>query len=130
MGVSKNRGTPKSSNFNMVFHYKPSILGFPPIFGLTPIYIYTSIRRLQIFQPLTKQPKPATASTQTCNNATPKWMVKIRENPDLGVALFLETSTYTVTTQTSSLPLKSRPQDETPTNLQQLSSTRILFVCL
>ena len=29
MGVSKNRGTPKSSNFNRVFHYKPSILGYP-----------------------------------------------------------------------------------------------------
>ena len=31
MGVSKNRGTPKSSkiiNFNRVFHYKPSILGY------------------------------------------------------------------------------------------------------
>ena len=29
MGVSKNRGTPKSSHFNRVFHYKPSILGYP-----------------------------------------------------------------------------------------------------
>ncbi len=29
MGVSKNNGTPKSSHFNMVFHYKPSILGYP-----------------------------------------------------------------------------------------------------
>ena len=28
MGVSKNRGTPKSSHFNRVFHYKPSILGY------------------------------------------------------------------------------------------------------
>ena len=30
-GVSKNSGTvpPKSSNFNRVFHYKPSILGYP-----------------------------------------------------------------------------------------------------
>ena len=28
MGVSKNRGTPKSSHFNKVFHYKPSILGY------------------------------------------------------------------------------------------------------
>ena len=27
MGVSKNNGTPKSSHFNRVFHYKPSILG-------------------------------------------------------------------------------------------------------
>ena len=25
--VSENRGTPKSSHFNRVFHYKPSILG-------------------------------------------------------------------------------------------------------
>ena len=29
MDVSKNRGTPKSSMFNRVFHYKPSILGYP-----------------------------------------------------------------------------------------------------
>ncbi len=29
MGISKNRGTPKSSIFNRVFHYKPSILGYP-----------------------------------------------------------------------------------------------------
>ena len=29
MGVSKNNGTPKSSHFNRVFHYKPSILGYP-----------------------------------------------------------------------------------------------------
>ena len=28
MGVSKNNGTPKSSHFNRVFHYKPSILGY------------------------------------------------------------------------------------------------------
>ena len=29
MGVSENSGTPKSSIFNRVFHYKPSILGYP-----------------------------------------------------------------------------------------------------
>ena len=30
MGVEpKNRATPKSSHFNRVFHYKPSILGYP-----------------------------------------------------------------------------------------------------
>ena len=29
MDVSENSGTPKSSHFNRVFHYKPSILGFP-----------------------------------------------------------------------------------------------------
>ena len=28
MGVSENRGTPKSSHFDRVFHYKPSILGY------------------------------------------------------------------------------------------------------
>ena len=28
MGVSENSGTSKSSHFNRVFHYKPSILGF------------------------------------------------------------------------------------------------------
>ena len=29
MDVSENRGTPKSSHFNRVFHYKSSILGYP-----------------------------------------------------------------------------------------------------
>ena len=29
VGVSKNSGTPKSSIFYRVFHYKPSILGYP-----------------------------------------------------------------------------------------------------
>ena len=29
MGVSKNRGTPQIIHFNRVFHYKPSILGYP-----------------------------------------------------------------------------------------------------
>ena len=29
MGVSKNNGTSKSSILNGVFHYKPSILGYP-----------------------------------------------------------------------------------------------------
>ena len=29
MGVSKNNGAPKSFNFHKVFHYKPSILGYP-----------------------------------------------------------------------------------------------------
>ena len=29
MGVSENSGTPKSSIFNRVFHYKPSILEYP-----------------------------------------------------------------------------------------------------
>ena len=33
MGVSKNRGgPPKSSHFNRVFHYKPSILGYPYLY--------------------------------------------------------------------------------------------------
>ena len=38
MGVSKNNGTPKSSHFNRVFHYKSSILGYHH-FLETPIYI-------------------------------------------------------------------------------------------
>ena len=38
MDVSKNRGIPKSSHFNRVFHYKPSILG-TPIFGNTHIQL-------------------------------------------------------------------------------------------
>ena len=29
MDVFENRGTPKSSILNRVFHYKPSILGYP-----------------------------------------------------------------------------------------------------
>ena len=29
MGVSENRGTPKSFFFDRDFHYKPSILGYP-----------------------------------------------------------------------------------------------------
>ena len=29
MDVSENRGTPKIIHFNRVFHYKPSILGYP-----------------------------------------------------------------------------------------------------
>ena len=37
VGVSKNNGTPKSSNFNRVFHYKPSILGGFPLFLETPM---------------------------------------------------------------------------------------------
>ena len=36
MGVSKNSGLPKSSHFHRVFHYKPSILGYP-YFLETPI---------------------------------------------------------------------------------------------
>ena len=39
MDVSKNNGTPKSSHFNMVFHYKPlHVGGNTPIFGETSIY--------------------------------------------------------------------------------------------
>ena len=38
VGVSKNSGTPQIMYFNVVFHYKPSILGvLPPIFE-TPMY--------------------------------------------------------------------------------------------
>ena len=29
MDVSENSGTPQIINFNRVFHYKPSILGYP-----------------------------------------------------------------------------------------------------
>ena len=29
IGVSKNRGTPQIIHFNRVFHYRPSILGYP-----------------------------------------------------------------------------------------------------
>ena len=37
MVVSWNRGTPNSSIFNGIIHYKPSLLGIPP-FVETPIY--------------------------------------------------------------------------------------------
>ena len=40
MGVSKNRGTPKSSHCNRVFHYKPSILGYHYCWKHPHIYIY------------------------------------------------------------------------------------------
>ena len=40
MGVSKNRGTPKSSILIGVFHYKPSILGYP-YFGNTLLTLMT-----------------------------------------------------------------------------------------
>ena len=39
MDVSENRGTPKSSIFNRVFHYKPSILEVFPLFLETPKYL-------------------------------------------------------------------------------------------
>ena len=49
MDVSKNRGTPKSSHFNgvfhykpWVFHYKPSILGYPYCWFNTQMKLYTS----------------------------------------------------------------------------------------
>ena len=38
MGVSKNRCTPQIIHFNRVFHYKPSILGYP-IFGNTHMFL-------------------------------------------------------------------------------------------
>ena len=39
LGVSKNNGTPKSSIFNRVFHYKPSILGYP-YFWNHPLFVF------------------------------------------------------------------------------------------
>ena len=45
MGVSNNRGTPKSSHFNRVFHYKPSILGYP-YFWKHPYNIYYQTGRV------------------------------------------------------------------------------------
>ena len=41
LGVSKNRGIPKSSNSNRVFHYKPSILGYP-YFWKHPIFFFAT----------------------------------------------------------------------------------------
>ena len=43
MGVSKNRGTPKSCHFNRVFHYKPSILGYPNFWKHPYIYIHITV---------------------------------------------------------------------------------------
>ena len=42
MGVSKNRGTPQIINFNMGFHYKPSILGYPYFWKHPYILIYAT----------------------------------------------------------------------------------------
>ena len=40
MGVSENSGfSPQIIHFNRVFHYKPSILGVPPIFGNTHMFL-------------------------------------------------------------------------------------------
>ena len=41
--VSKNNGTPKSSHFNRVFHYKPSILGVSLFFGNTQGKLWISL---------------------------------------------------------------------------------------
>ena len=41
MGVSKNRGNPKSSTSNRAFPYKPSIFGVP-LFSETPNRIFTT----------------------------------------------------------------------------------------
>ena len=51
MGVSENRGTPKSSILIGVFHYKPSILGYP-MFGNTHISLSKHVsfdRFLELF---------------------------------------------------------------------------------
>ena len=40
MDVSENIGTPESSHFNRVFHYKPYILGYPYFWKHPYIYIY------------------------------------------------------------------------------------------
>ena len=43
MGVSKNRGTPKSSHFNRVFHYfHHPFWGFSPYFWKHPYDLYVS----------------------------------------------------------------------------------------
>ena len=39
MGVSKNRGTPKSSILIGFFHYKPSIWGYPYFWKHPMIYL-------------------------------------------------------------------------------------------
>ena len=43
MGVSKNNATPKSSHFNGVFHYKPSILEKKHILGNIHMLAYLYI---------------------------------------------------------------------------------------
>ena len=47
-GVSKNRGTPKSSIFNRVFHYKPSILGETPYFWKHPYGNYMELQYIEV----------------------------------------------------------------------------------
>ena len=46
MDVSKNRGTPKSSHFNRVFHYKPSILGYIALFLETSKWTFAAKKNL------------------------------------------------------------------------------------
>ena len=46
MDVSKNSGTPKSSHFNRVFHYKPSVLGYIPLFLETAILVHGPLPKM------------------------------------------------------------------------------------
>ena len=71
MGVSKNRGTPKSSMFNRVFHYfHPPFWGFPPILGNTP---YTYLNRYEsIFLDLLFYLMPKSTSIRDPSKASPE----------------------------------------------------------
>ncbi len=64
MGVSKNRGTPKSSiyiHFSRVFHYRPSILVVFPVFLETPILENSTIQGFATFSGFTS-PSPHDSS--------------------------------------------------------------------
>ena len=56
-GVSKNSGTPKSSIFNRVFHYKPSILGYH-YFWKPPNCLQLDLPNCPWQAPCTAIPKP------------------------------------------------------------------------
>ena len=43
MDVSKNSGNPRIIHFNRVFHYKPSILGYPYFWKHPYVYVYIYI---------------------------------------------------------------------------------------
>ena len=57
MGVSKNSGTPKSSFLYRVFHYKPSILGYP-YFWKHPFMTWSLTSSVSLHPPLGVQVDP------------------------------------------------------------------------
>ena len=68
MGVSKNRGTPKSSiliGFSWVFHYKPFILGYPYFWKHPCMMMYDVLSPFLGFHNLFEPKKPTFAAHET-----------------------------------------------------------------